>query len=147
MGPSSPSLAREDLYLVLGVGRDAGPAELRAAFRKRARVFHPDRGTGNDQDFVRLEYAYRVLNNPAKRRLYDLLLEAGIVQPGLDTGLCPGSDCKPADEGATPTRASALAEHAPFCHEGSDRLLAQPSAADSTLVSDQTQGHEPIEQS
>lgn len=147
MGPASPSLAREDLYLVLGVGRDASPAELRAAFRKRARVFHPDRGAGNDQDFVRLEYAYRVLSNPAKRRLYDLLLEAGIVQPGLDTSLCPGSDDKTTDESATPARASALAEHTPFCQGGSDRLPAQPSAADATLVSDQTQDRELTEQS
>jgi DnaJ-class molecular chaperone len=74
----------EDLYQLLGVSRDANSETLRAAFRSRARVFHPDRGTGSNESFAKIEYAYRVLSDPAKRRLYDLLLDAGMVQ-GTET--------------------------------------------------------------
>lgn len=68
-----------DLYQCLGVPRDASLTELRAAFRERARALHPDRQAGDAGAFARVEHAYRVLTHPEKRRLYDLLLDAGIV--------------------------------------------------------------------
>lgn len=60
-------------YRVLGVGRTASPEELKAAFRERAKLWHPDQG-GREADedrFRLLVEAYEVLRDPVRRREYD----------------------------------------------------------------------------
>jgi hypothetical protein len=60
-------------YRALGVGRDASAEELKAAFRERAKLWHPDQG-GPDADedrFRHLVEAYEVLRDPVRRRAYD----------------------------------------------------------------------------
>lgn len=62
--------ATDDLYAVLGVPSYATSAEVAAAYRKLARVHHPDAG-GDAAAFARLAAAYEVLSNPARRSAYD----------------------------------------------------------------------------
>lgn len=65
-----------DYYSVLGVSRDASPKEIRAAYRKLARKYHPDVNK-DDKDaadkFKRVQEAYEVLSDPKKRERYDRL--------------------------------------------------------------------------
>jgi molecular chaperone DnaJ len=65
--------AVRDLYEILGIRRDAQPAEIKAAYRKLARTLHPDvNGDPADQErFKEITGAYEILSDPAKRRRYD----------------------------------------------------------------------------
>jgi molecular chaperone DnaJ len=71
--------AVRDLYDILGVRRDASPAEIKAAYRKLARSLHPDvNADPADQDrFKEITGAYEILSDPAKRRRYDEFGAAG----------------------------------------------------------------------
>lgn len=64
-----------DYYEVLGLGRKCTPQDIKQAFRKLARQYHPD-VTGNDaaatERFKEISEAYEVLSDPKKRRRYDL---------------------------------------------------------------------------
>jgi curved DNA-binding protein CbpA len=59
-----------DLYAVLGVAPTADSATLRAAYRARAHVSHPDRG-GTHAAMTRLNLAYYVLGDAHRRAVYD----------------------------------------------------------------------------
>ncbi|MBN1962938.1 MAG: DnaJ domain-containing protein [Deltaproteobacteria bacterium] len=64
----------EDLYDTLGVSRGATTAEIKRAYRKLARKYHPDVNHGqphNTERFKSISSAYEVLSNPEKRKLYD----------------------------------------------------------------------------
>ena len=66
-----------DYYVVLGVERGAGAAELRRAYRLLALQFHPDRaGIQSTEVFQRIAEAYRVLSDAAARAAYDQRLHA-----------------------------------------------------------------------
>ena len=58
------------LYAVLGVERDADAAELRRAYRRRARQTHPDHG-GSVGAFTTVREVYEVLADPRRRAEYD----------------------------------------------------------------------------
>lgn len=58
-------------YELLGVGKGASQGEIKAAWRRAAKSFHPDTDTGNKAVFMMLEEAYQVLSNPRKRAEYD----------------------------------------------------------------------------
>lgn len=60
----------ETLYETLGVARDASPAQVKAAFRRKAKSSHPDAG-GDADAFQRLKDAYDVLADEENRRHYD----------------------------------------------------------------------------
>ncbi len=66
----------KDYYDVLGVARNASDAEIKKAFRKLARKYHPDvakdKTTAEDK-FKELNEANEVLSDPEKRRKYDEL--------------------------------------------------------------------------
>ncbi|MGH8895552.1 MAG: molecular chaperone DnaJ [Egibacteraceae bacterium] len=59
-----------DLYEILGVSRDATEEDLKRAYRRKAREFHPDQG-GDEESFKELTAAYEVLRNPQARANYD----------------------------------------------------------------------------
>jgi curved DNA-binding protein CbpA len=62
-------------YEVLGVPQDAAPQEIRQAFRRLARRFHPDAGPeGSGERFQQVSEAYRTLSDPERRRSYDRAL-------------------------------------------------------------------------
>ena len=66
----------KDYYKILGIARDAGPDDIRKAYRKLAMQYHPDRNPGDKQSeekFKEINEAYQVLNDPQKRAHYDRL--------------------------------------------------------------------------
>jgi molecular chaperone DnaJ len=79
-------VAQRDLYAVLGVDKKASPAEVKKAYRKLARRYHPDTNPGDQQAeerFKEISAAYDVLGDPDKRKQYDRGgLFAGAGRPG-----------------------------------------------------------------
>lgn len=61
---------KPDYYKTLGVPRNATKDQIRRAFRKLARKYHPDAG-GSKEKFEEINEAYEVLSNDKKRKIYD----------------------------------------------------------------------------
>lgn len=64
---------KKDYYAILGISKDAKENEIRSAYRKLAKKFHPDvsKETNAAQKFKEVQEAYEVLINPTKRSNYD----------------------------------------------------------------------------
>jgi hypothetical protein len=62
-----------DFYETLGLARGASPAEIRSAYRRLARKYHPDISSSPDANaqFAKINEAYHVLIDPARRASYD----------------------------------------------------------------------------
>lgn len=76
----------EDFYEILGVSKNATQEEIKKAYRKLARKWHPDINPGNkeaDQRFKDISRAYDCLGSEEKRELYDEFGEEGL-QAGFD---------------------------------------------------------------
>jgi DnaJ-class molecular chaperone len=62
-----------DLYAILEVERSASARQIRSAYRRLARVYHPDRNADEDaaQHFKAIAEAYSVLSDTSRRAAYD----------------------------------------------------------------------------
>lgn len=77
---------KQDYYDVLGIGRQSEEAEIKAAYRKLALKFHPDRNPDNkeaEEKFKEAAEAYEVLRDPQKRSIYDQFGHAGLEGTGF----------------------------------------------------------------
>src|SRR6266404_8409166 len=85
------SVTRRDYYEVLGVARDCDDQVLKAAYRKLALQYHPDRNPGDhhaEEKFKEASEAYSVLSDGQKRAAYDRFGHAG-VQGAAGSGFNP----------------------------------------------------------
>ncbi|RMG09649.1 MAG: molecular chaperone DnaJ, partial [Acidobacteria bacterium] len=67
-------MANKDYYSILGVKRDAKPDEIKKAYRRLARKYHPDVNPGDkvaEEKFKEIQEAYDVLSDEKKRKVYD----------------------------------------------------------------------------
>jgi molecular chaperone DnaJ len=65
---------RPDYYKILGLGKNASEEEIKKAYRKLARQYHPDRNAGDrraEERFKEISQAHDVLSDPEKRKQYD----------------------------------------------------------------------------
>ncbi len=83
---------KRDYYEVLGVAKDAGEADIKAAYRKKAKKYHPDLNPGDkdaEAKFKEAGEAYEVLSDKEKRTRYDQFGHAG-VDPSYGAGAAGG---------------------------------------------------------
>lgn len=72
---------KRDYYEVLGISKNATEAEIKSAFRKKAKEFHPDLNKDNPEaaeKFKEAQEAYSVLSDENKRKMYDQYGHAGV---------------------------------------------------------------------
>ena len=107
-------MAKKDYYEILGVKRDAKPEEIKKAYRRLARKYHPDVNPGDkasEERFKLTTEAHDVLSDPKKRKVYDRFGEysenladahaRGATPGGAGRGAPPGFDFTGFDWGTT----------------------------------------------
>jgi len=79
---------KRDYYEVLGINRNASADEIKSAFRKLSKKYHPDLNPDDptaEEKFKEINEAYQVLSNPEKKQRYDQYGHAG-VDPNYGAG-------------------------------------------------------------
>lgn len=79
-------MAAKDYYSILGVGRNASESEIKKAYRRLARKYHPDVNAGDkkaEERFKQVSEAHDVLADAEKRKIYDEFGEEGL-RAGFD---------------------------------------------------------------
>ncbi|BFZ12603.1 hypothetical protein BsWGS_15642 [Bradybaena similaris] len=79
-------MADNKLYELLGVSRNATETDLKKAYRKLAKEYHPDKNPDAGEKFKEISFAYEVLSNPEKREVYDKHGIEGIKEGGGSGG-------------------------------------------------------------
>ncbi|HEV3196637.1 MAG TPA: molecular chaperone DnaJ [Bryobacteraceae bacterium] len=78
-------MSKRDYYEVLGIGKDAGEADIKGAYRRLARQYHPDHHPDDptcEDKFKEASEAYSVLSDAQKRATYDRFGHAGLQSTG-----------------------------------------------------------------
>ncbi len=78
---------KRDFYEVLGVSKSADANEIKRAYRKLAKKYHPDMNKAEDAEakFKEVQEAYEVISDPKKRSTYDQFGHAGMEQGGYSS--------------------------------------------------------------
>lgn len=82
-------MAKKDYYEVLGIDKNATEDEVKKAYRKLARKYHPDVNKDDknaEEKFKQINEAYEVIRDPDKRAQYDQFGHAGVGQGGFNPG-------------------------------------------------------------
>ena len=94
-------MAKRDFYEVLGVKKSATEKEIKSAYRKLAKKYHPDTNPGDknaEQRFKEVTEAYNILSDSEKRKLYD---QFGMSAFDGSMGSDPGEQSNPFGNGGT----------------------------------------------
>jgi len=86
---------KRDYYEILGVGKQAGDDEIKKAYRKQAKKYHPDANPGDktaEDKFKEVSEAYNILSDSSKRRNYDQFGHSAFEQGGGGGGFHGGVD-------------------------------------------------------
>src|SRR3974390_1763317 len=106
-----PATTQKDYYAALGVKKSASAEEIRKAFRKLARKYHPDVNPGDkaaEEKFKQVSEANDVLSDPKKRKIYDQLgyysdnIDSAAAEAYARAGGGPGGGGFHAASGPTP---------------------------------------------
>ncbi|MGI9527857.1 MAG: J domain-containing protein [Weeksellaceae bacterium] len=84
-----------NFYDILGIGRDADISEIKGAYRKLSKKFHPDLNPNDsyfERMFLRIQEAYEILSNDEKREVYNHLLDQEFNQTVVNI---PQASAKP----------------------------------------------------
>jgi curved DNA-binding protein CbpA len=65
----------KNYYIILGIPENSSPEDIRAAYRRLAKEYHPDHYGKNQAPFQILQEAYSILSNPESRKSYDHSLQ------------------------------------------------------------------------
>lgn len=77
------SICAEDYYKILGLDRSASERDIKRAYRKLSKKYHPDKNPGDEtaqKKFVDIAEAYEVLSSPTTRKIYDQYGHEGLEQ-------------------------------------------------------------------
>ncbi|KAK5646798.1 hypothetical protein RI129_005262 [Pyrocoelia pectoralis] len=85
-------MADNKLYEILGVSRSSSDGEIKKAYRKLAKEFHPDKNPEEGHRFKEISYAYEVLSDPKKRQVYDKYGLKGMQEGGMQEGGFGGAE-------------------------------------------------------
>lgn len=88
-------MSKKDYYDILGVSRGASESDIKKAYRKVAKQYHPDANPGNQEaelKFKEATEAYEVLSDPQKRQTYDQFGHSAFEGAGAGAGGFSGMD-------------------------------------------------------
>ena len=86
-------------YAILGISSKSSPDEIKSAYRRLSKEFHPDYYSGNRDTFLEIQEAYAVLGDPHKRNQYEQSLKR---KPSTISTKRPGGNVQPAPEPLIP---------------------------------------------
>src|SRR5256714_11836244 len=123
-----PTTTKKDYYEILGVKKSASVDDIRKAFRKLARKYHPDVNPGDkaaEEKFKALSEANDVLSDPKKRKIYDQLgYYSDNIDPAAAEAYARGGPTGEGGFGGYPARqggnAGGQGQGVPFAFSGFD---------------------------
>lgn len=75
----------DELYEVLGVSKNATSKEIKKAYKDKSKIHHPDKESGNEELFKKIQEAYAILIDPLSRKMYDIT--GDVKETSFDKGM------------------------------------------------------------